>query len=201
MSVYHRYFRFTEGPIVEEIERLFELRIAAGKLYKTLADKYGALAANSWESNGAFAGFQFASPPDKNVYRLLPKHRLWVPRKNVPAGKAIWADINQLPTPSPIEQALRLANLEPGLPMLTDGGRWYGPQLWGYGAPRNVWFVSVPWRDEDPSKIEAYKEANAKGKTFNRDLDALTWTPPSNWTEVKRWEIEKESDEIKASGE
>ncbi|MNN39727.1 hypothetical protein D3C81_1537750 [compost metagenome] len=83
--------------------------------------------------------------------------------------------------------------------MLTDGNRWYGPQLWGYGAPRNVWFVSVPWKDVDPAKLEEYQEVKKAKKGFDRDLDALLWTPPANWAEVKRWEIEKEVDEIKAS--
>lgn len=199
MSIYQRYFRFTEGPVVEEIDRLFELRIAAGKLYKELADKYGAESANSWEHSGAFAGFQFTTAPDKNVFRMLPKHRLWVPRKNVPAGKAIWAEIRGLPTPSPIEHALRFVDLEPGLPMLTDGGRWYAPTLWGYGAPRNIWFARVPWRDEDPAKMEQYKAARESRTHFDRNLDALCWTPPANWVEVKGWEIEKEQEEIKAS--
>lgn len=196
MAVYKRYFRFTDGPVVEEIDRLFEARIAAGKLYKVLSDKYGAESANTWESNGGFAGFQFKTAPDKSIYRMLPKHRLWVPRKNVPAGKEIWSEINQLPKPSPIEHALRLVDLEPGMPMLCEGGRWYGPALWGYGAPRNIWFVSVPWKDVDPEKLSEYKSIKEAGHGFDRDLEALMWVVPEGWTEVKSWQIEKECEEI-----
>jgi hypothetical protein len=199
MSVYKRYFRLTEGPVVAEIDRLFELRIAAGKLYAELAVKYGATRSNNYDHNGAFAGFSFTDSPDKDVYRLDKKTRLWVPRKNTPAGKAIWAEIKTLPTPAPIEHAIRLAGLEPGLPMLTDAGRWYAPTMWGYGAPRNIWFISVPWKDVDPEKLSAYKAEKAAGKCFDRDLDALLWEAPAGWTEVKRWEIEKESEEIDAA--
>lgn len=199
MSVYKRYFRVTEGPMVDEIDHLFEQRLAAGALYRQLADKYGATEANVYDRSGNFAGFVFTMPPDHTVYRRDTKTRLWLPRKNVPAGKEIWADIKQLPTPEPIENALRLANLEPGLPMLTDAGRWYSPSLWGYGAPRNIWFVSVPWLDVDPEKMAAYKSDKAEGKCFDRDLDALSWEPPAGWTEVKRWQVEKEVDEINAA--
>lgn len=199
MSVYIRYFRITEGPIVAEIDRLFELRTAAGKLYAELAVKYGATGASNYDRSGTFAGFTFAGRPDQDVYRLDKKTRLWVPRKNVPAGKAIWAEIKSLPAPAPIEHAMRLAGLEPGLPMLTDSGKWYAPTLWGYGAPRNIWFVSVPWKDVDPEKLEQYKVDKAAGTHFNRDLDALLWEAPADWTEVKRWQIEKEAEEIQAA--
>lgn len=189
----------TSGPIITEIDRLFDLRIAAGTLYKQLADKYGAEEANVYDRTGTFAGFVFKVPPDKNVYRCDAKTLLWLPRKNVPAGKAIWAEIKQLPTPEPIENAMKLAGLTPGLPMLTDAGRWYAPTIWGYGAPRNIWFVSVPWLDVDPDKIAAYEAEKAEGKCFDQDLEALTWQPPVEWEEVKRWQIEKEDEEIKAS--
>ena len=201
MSIYKRYFRITEGPMVEEIDRLFELRIAAGKLYADLAVKHGATGANNYQRSGTFAGFSFAESPDKAVYRLDSKTRLWIPRKNVPAGKAIWEEINSLPSPSPVEHALRLVGLEPGLPMLTDAGRWYAPTLWGFGAPRNIWFVSVPWKDIDPSRLEQYRAEKAEGKQFNGELDALLWQPPANWQEVKSWQIEKETEELSAKSE
>lgn len=196
MSVYKRYFRVTSGPMIAEIDRLFDLRIAAATMYKQLADKYGAEEANVYDRSGTFAGFAFKVPPDKNVYRRDAKTRLWLPRKNVPAGKDIWAEIKQLPTPEPIENAMKLAGLTPGLPMLTDAGRWYAPTIWGYGAPRNIWFVSVPWKDVDPDKLAAYHLDDGR---FDRDLEALSWQPPEEWVEVKRWQIEKEDEEIKAS--
>jgi hypothetical protein len=201
MSVYHRYFRFTDGPLIEQIDALFEARIAAGKLYRTLADKYGAVDAHNYDRSGEFAGFRFSltNPPDKNVFRFVAKHRLWLPRKNVPAGKEVWEEINQLPKPKPIESVLEQVGLTTGFPDVWEGGKGYAPQIWGYGSPRNIWYVAVPWKDIDPSKIEAYKADLPHGARHDREIGAMLWTPPAEWQEVKRWEIEKEVDEIKAS--
>lgn len=200
MSVYRRYFRFTDGPLVAEIDRLFEERIAAGKLYQQLADKYGAQEAHTYEQSGTFAGFKFGlgNQPDKTVFRFVAKHRLRLPRKNVPAGKAVWVEIDQLPKPQPIDSVLSQVGLSTGFPDVWDGGKGYAPQIWGYGAPRNIWFISVPWKDVDPDKMQAYLKEKAEGSR-DGELDSFLWTPPDNWTEVKRWEIEKEVDEIKAS--
>lgn len=199
MSVYQRYFRFTDGPLIAEIDRLFDERIAAGKLYSDLSDKYGAVTAHTWDRSGGFAGFKFSlgSQPDKAVFRFVAKHRLWLPRKNVPAGKAIWAEIDRLPKPRPIDSVLSQVGLSTGFPDVWDGNKGYAPQIWGYGAPRNIWFVSVPWKDVDPAKLEAYQKEKVEG-SHDDTLEAFLWTPPSNWTEVKRWQIEKEVDEIKA---
>jgi hypothetical protein len=199
MSVYQRYFRFTDGPLIAEIDRIFDERIAAGKLYSDLSDKYGAVTAHTYDHSGSFAGFKFSlgNQPDKEVFRFVAKHRLWLPRKNVPAGKAVWAEIDRLPKPQPIDSVLSQVGLSTGFPDVWDGGKGYAPQIWGYGAPRNIWFVSVPWKDVDPAKLEAYQKEKAGG-SHDSELEAFLWTPPSNWTEVKRWQIEKEVDEIKA---
>ncbi len=77
MSVYQRFFRTTEGPLVDEIARLNELRSAAAQLYKDLGDKYGAKQVNNYDHNGQFAGFIFEEKPDTEVYRLIKKHRMW----------------------------------------------------------------------------------------------------------------------------
>ncbi|MBN0977200.1 hypothetical protein JTY93_17285 [Pseudomonas hygromyciniae] len=85
--------------------------------------------------------------------------------------------------------------------MLTDTGRWYAPTLRGFGAPRNIWCVSVPWKDIDPSRLEQYRADKAEGKRFNGELDALLWLPPADWQEVKSWQIEKETEELSAKSE
>ena len=198
MSVYQRYFRITEGPVVDEIARLIELRSAAGKLYKELGDKYGASQVNNYERNGQFAGFFFKERPDTTVYRLIQKHRMWVPRRRGP-GAEIWKEIESLPCPEPIENALKLVELTPGIPCLTHGNRWYAPTVWGYSAPTPIWYISVPWKDVDPEKLEQYKIDRAAKTTFDRSLDHLLWEVPAGWTEVKRWQIEKEAEEIDAA--
>lgn len=198
MSVYQRYFRITEGPVVDEINRLQEIRFAAAKVFAALGDKYKSKSVNTYESSGRFAGFTFDEKPDEAVFRLLKKHRLWVPRKIGP-GKEIWAEINALPQPAPIGDALLLVGLTANLPTLTDNGRWYAPCIWGFGKPRSIWFVSVPWKDVDPAELAQYKLDKAAGTHFNRDLDHLNWEAPADWTEVKNWQIEKEAEELRAA--
>lgn len=198
MSVYKRYFRVTEGPMVDEIDRLQELlsvaAVHADKVAKQVGGEF-----KTWQSSGSFAGFAFKAPPCQKTYRLLKKHGLWVPRKNTPEGKEVWAAIEQVPLPAPVDSALKLADLSPNFPALCDGGKWYAPALWGFGKPVGVWFVSVPWLDVDPAELEAYKvERDAKTR-FDRDLDHLSWAVPEGWVEVKRWQIEKEYEELSAS--
>lgn len=199
MSVYKRYFRFTEGPVADEIDRLQDQRIAAGKLFQAVADKYGAASVNTWDGSGGFAGFTFKETPDQDVYRFLKKHRLWVPRKNVPAGKAMWAEINALPAPRPVTDALELVGLTANVPAMFDGGKWYAPVLWGFGKPTSVWFVSVPWKDTDPAEMDQYKLDRADGGRCDSNLEHLQWEAPANWTEVKHWQVEKEAEEINAA--
>lgn len=195
MSIYKRYFRITAGPVVDEINRLHDLRVAAGALYMALAEKHGALTANNYDHSGSFAGFTFKETPDKSTYRKLLKHGLWVPRKTGP-GKAIWAEIDAIEAPKPIDKALLLVDLYPGAPSLMEGGRWYAPTVWGFYKPVNIWFVSVPWKDVDPAELAQYKLDRAAGKRRDSCLDHLLWEAPADWTEVKGWQIEKESEEI-----
>lgn len=195
MSVYRRFFRVTEGPMVEEIDRLQDLWAAAAVHAEKLAKQVGG-EFQTWESNGGFAGFTFKEAPCQKTYRLLKKHRLWVPRKNTPEGKEVWAAIDQVPLPAPVDSAMKLVDLTPNFPALFHGGKWYAPTLWGFGKPISVWFVNVPWMDVDPAELEAYKiERDAKTRR-DTNLDHLSWTVPEGWTEVKHWQVEKEAEEI-----
>lgn len=198
MSVYKRYFRITEGPMVDEIDRLQELlsvaAVHADKVAKQVGGEF-----KTWQSSGSFAGFTFKAPPCQKTYRLLKKHGLWVPRKNTPEGKEVWAAIDQVPLPDPAESALKLADLTPNAPALFSDSKWYAPTLWGYGKPVSVWFVSVPWLDVDPEELAAYKKDRAAGSRCDSNLEHLSWAAPEGWVEVKRWQIEKESEELSAT--
>ena len=198
MSIIKRYFRFTTGPVADEIDRLQDLLIAAHKRYHEIGEKCGAKEVQTYHSGG-FAGFVFAETPDQDVYRFLKKHRLWVPRKNTPGGKAVWAQFQDIPRPDAIETALHLVDLTPGLPCLFDGGKWYAPVLWGFGKPTSVWYVSVPWQERDPEELKQYKLDRAAGGNCNSKLEHLQWEAPADWTEVKEWQITKEVEEIDAA--
>lgn len=198
MSVYKRYFRVTEGPMVDEIDRLQELLSAAAVHADKVAKQVGG-EFKTWQNSGSFAGFTFKAPPCQKTYRLLKKHGLWVPRKNTPEGKEVWAAIDQVPLPDPAESALKLADLTPNAPALFSDSKWYAPTLWGYGKPVSVWFVSVPWLDVDPEELAAYKKDRAAGSRCDSNLEHLSWEAPEGWVEVKRWQIEKESEELSAT--
>lgn len=197
MSVYQRYFRLTDGPVVDEINRLQDLlavaSVHADKVAKQLGGDF-----KKWESSGSFAGFKFSETPCEKTFRFVKKTQLWLPRKNTPEGKAVWATINQVPLPEPVSSALKLVELTPNFPALFHGGKWYAPTLWGFGKPTSVWFVNVPWMDVDPAELEAYNvERDAKSRR-DSNLDHLSWTMPDGWAEVKRWQVEKEVEEINA---
>jgi len=198
MSVYKRYFRVTKGPMVEEIDRLQDLMTVAAVHAEQVAQQVGG-DFQTWQSSGGFAGFKFKTAPCQKTFRLLKKHGLWVPRKNTPEGKAVWAAINQVPLPAPADSALKLVDLTPNFPALFHGSKWYAPTLWGFGKPVSVWFVSVPWLDVDPAELEAYKAEREARTRRDGNLDHLCWEVPAGWEEVKHWQVEKESEEINAS--
>ncbi|MFJ7315077.1 hypothetical protein ACIQVE_20405 [Pseudomonas sp. NPDC098747] len=197
MSVYKRYFRITEGPMVDEIARLQDLRSDTADAFRVLGDQYGAEDVFTWPRTGAFAGFKFpkGSKPDEKLFRLMKKERLWIPRKTG-AGKAIWPIIERLPQVAPVENALHLVGLTPNVPSLVHHGRWYSPQLWGFGSPINVWFVSVPWLDVDPAELAQYQIDRAAGTHYDGNFEHLSWSMPKDWFEVKEWQVLKESEEL-----
>lgn len=197
MSVYKRYFRVTEGLMVDEINRLQDLMSAAAVHADKVAKQVGG-DFQTWQSSGNFAGFKFKVAPCQKTYRLLKKHGLWIPRKNTPEGKEVWASIDQVPLPKPVDSALAAADLAPNIPALFHGSKWYAPTLWGFGKPVSVWFVSVPWLDVDPEELKAYKTDREARTRRDGNLDHLLWTAPEGWAEVKHWQIEKESEEINA---
>jgi hypothetical protein len=195
MSVFKRYFRITEGPVVDEIDRLQELLAVAAVSASKVAEQTGG-EFQTWQSTGGFAGFKFKQTPCEKTFRFIKKTGLWLPRKNTPEGKAVWSDIEQVPLPDPVCSAIKLAGLSPNFPALFDGGRMYSPVLWGFGKPVSVWFVSVPWKDVDPDRMAAYQKERAVGGSFSNDLEHLSWQAPIEWVEVKEWQVSKESEEI-----
>ena len=199
MSVYKRYFRFTEGPVVDEIDRLQELMavaaVSADKIAKQVGGDF-----QTWQSTGSFAGFEFKVTPCENTFRFVKKTGLWLPRKNTLEGRALWEKIKEVQLPDPIGSALKLAGLSHSFPSLFADGRMYMSVLWGFGKPTSVWFASVPWKDVDPEKLVAYRKDRDAGTRCDGTFEHLEWKPPAEWEEVKEWQISKEAEEIKARG-
>ena len=189
MSVYKRFFRVTEGPFVSRIDQIFSERDEASKLYEALCKDIGASSAHA---GNVFAGFKFKPPGPNDPKNWKLSGSLWLPKKTTKAGKALQARIDSLPLPAQVQSALLAADLHSG-PALVEGNRWYGSTLYGAAG---IWFVCVPWRDEDPEKLEKYRNDRSAGIWMDGCLYHLLWSPPAEFVEVKRWQVEKEYEEI-----
>lgn len=195
MSMYQRHFRVDSGALLDEVNRIIDLTEQVRLAWKPLLDQIGAKQYHYWR-DGSFAGFGFEEEPDQALFRRHRKFSaIWLPRKNVAEGKAMWQQINAMPQTESIQNALQVAGITHGMPALIEGNRWYGPTMGGF-PKQGIWFVEVPWRDEDPEKLKAYKAERDAGKRGDCELDHLLWTPPEEWREIKHWEYLKEWEEL-----
>ena len=197
MSIYKRHFRVTSGPLIEEAKRIAEQIESARQAWIPFIERIGAKQWRYW-SDGSFAGLGFEQEPDTSIYRRDRRNSdIWIPRKNSKAGKALLDEISALPKSESIQNALRVVDLYPGIPALIDhrSGRWYGPAMGGM-ADKEIWFVEIPWRDEDPAVLEKYKNEKAAGISCDCELDHLLWQPPADWEEIKHWQYLKEWEEL-----
>ncbi|VVO85476.1 hypothetical protein PS870_02031 [Pseudomonas fluorescens] len=191
MSVYKRYFRVTAGPLVNRIKEIFAERDAAAKQWDDLCRDVGALSAHAGRS---FAGLKFSPPGPEDAKSWKQSGALWLPKKSTTTGKALQQRIDALIVPTQLQEALKVVDLHTG-PALIENNRWYGSTLCGKDSA-GVWFVSVPWRDEDPQTLEQYQANRDAGTHMDGCLDHLLWIPPPEFAEVKRWQFEKEYEEI-----
>ncbi|WP_288130988.1 hypothetical protein [Microbulbifer sp.] len=56
--------------------------------------------------------------------------------------------------------------------------------------------ISVPWKDIDPEKLEAYRKDKTTGCG---SMDHLLWEVPEGWEEIKEWQATKALEEAKAA--
>ncbi len=193
MSVYQRYFRVTQGALIDRLLELKAQKEAGTAAYLALRDEVGAENVHVY-SGGNFAGFSFKEP-DRNLYR--EQGGAWLPRKNSKRGKELWAKINQLPKVPGAQRALDACGLGGGHPVLFCDGYAWSATVSGY-YDRNIWFVKVPWKDIDPQELEQYKADKASKTRLCADLDHLLWEPPAEWEEIKEWQFLKEWEELQA---
>lgn len=196
--MYFRFFRVTEGELLDELSRLTDERNRAAEEALKLSRKLGATNFHVW-SRGGLAGFVFEKEPDQKAWcRADRKTGLYWPRKNTVEGKAIWKEIKGLPPIPNVQKALAIVGLDYSFPVICDDRNGYSPVAWGW-VDKGVVFVKVPWRDIDPAEMEEYKAARAKGTRMSCMLDHLLWEPPSYMVEIKEWEMLKETEELKAA--
>lgn len=193
-TIYRRYFRVTEGPLIQATNDITEQREKASEAIMALAKEVGATDARTFH-DGRFAGFVFEQDPGTKWKRL--RSGGYYPKKNSTWGRELAKRITDLPRHESIAGALRAVGLVPHSPALIDESRSVGLYVTLTGSQKlGVWFVSVPWRDEDPAEIEQYKKDRAAGTRFCVELAHLCWEPPAELHEVKHWEVLKEIEEM-----
>jgi len=196
MNVYTRYFRVTSGPIMDRAIELEAANAEARKVLAAFCKEIGAEDLLSY-SDGRRAGFRIRSMPDPAVWRWINSLGAYWPRKNTAAGRDMLARIEALPTIVHIKNAIEAVGLHAGLPVLISNRCGHSATL--TGIPRlGVLFLGVPWRDIDPAKLAEYKRNRAAGTEFSTAMDHLCWEPSAELQEVKRWEVEKEIEELNA---
>lgn len=196
MTIYSRYFRVTSGPLMTKALEIEAANKVARKAIADFCKEVGAQDAACYH-DGRFAGFEFAKTPDQGVWKQPNSFGHYWPRKNSAAGREMLARIGALPRIVSTNAALEVVGLLPDVPALTHENRWAWPKLNGV-AELGVLFVGVPWRDADPAEIAAYRFDRAAGKRSSLSLDHLCWTPSPDMVEIKRWEVEREIEELNA---
>lgn len=195
-TIYTRYFRVTSGPLMDKARDLEAAndvaRIAVGAFVKEVGAK------NSLSfRDGRLSGFVFDTPPDPGVWKTPNSFGAYWPRKNAAAGRDMLARIEALPAVVHIENAVEAVGLTPDLPVLINSRAGYRVTLCGR-ASLGVLFLTVPWRNVSPDEVAEYKRKKADGLQFSIEMDHLCWAPSAGMEEVKRWEVDKEIDELNA---
>ena len=190
MSVYKRYFKIQCSDLIGNIEANLNHRNQYFSKLRKIGKKYGAT--NIYAADEVFTGFEFKNP-DRGIFRQDKRGNGWLPKKNCAEGKAIIKAIDELGT-KPVDVDSLLADHIPTWKFsIVEIPKLYRCGI--FGSINAGWFVSVPWKDVDPVKIEAYR---AQPKKSDSTMDHLCWLPPENWLEVKLWEVEKALDEARA---
>jgi len=196
MNIYNRYFRVTSGPLMNKAAELEAANAEARKALIAFCKEIGADDAMT-HRDGRWAGFSFSKTPDQKVWKQPNSFGAYWPRKNTAGGCEMLSRIKALPRIVPVAFALEVVGLYPDFPTLISDRRCHFNTMTG-GSSVGVVFVSVPWRDTAPGEIEDYKRNREAGTHMSCELDHLCWSPTADMVELKRWEVEREIDELNA---
>ena len=190
-EVYRRYFKVTEGLLVEAVQEAMAINAVARKEYSKILKEVGANP-GFYHRGNRLVGMEFDEEPDKGVYKRV-KNAGWYPKKNSSAGKELAARLEFIETRD-IQECLRAVGLSPHPSIFADG-KCYWPVLTVIPDTPPVVFVGVPWFDEDPEELANYEEDRVAIRRFDSSLDSLLWVPDPELVEVKRWERDRHIDE------
>lgn len=190
MKVYRRYFKVTEGALIDYVTSVHSCRVEAEQRYTDILNNLGAEGDYYVNSNKKLIAIIFKEDPDPKVFRRVSNtNNGWFPKKNCKKGKEIAKELEEVPIKN-IEECLEKVGLPVGF-YLFHGGVAYKAVIGYIPSDPVVVYISVPWYDEDPEVLEKYKEDHAKGIDYSSDLDALLWEPTPEMVEVKEWECKK----------
>lgn len=196
MTLYQRYFRITGGPLMDEVIKIEADNERNRKSVLAFAKELGAKNMFSY-SDGSISGFDFDKTPDQSIWKQPNSFGHYMPRKNTAGGKEMIKRIKEIPRLLSIGTALNTIDLEERVPVLIEGRTGYSATLFGM-AKLGVLFVGVPWRDISPDELEKYRREKEAGTHWSMSLEHLLWSPTPEMQEIKRWEMEKEIEELNA---
>lgn len=191
-NVYYRFFRVTNGPLMDEAIRILEKRSESNQAIKELGERIGADPRVS-ERRG-LAGFVLPGDADDKDWKQPNSRGLRWPKKNTKAGREIMEAIKALPPRPSVDDALDAVGLPGGHPVLIEGSTGYAPVWWGWPG-KGVIFVKVPWRDIPQSELDAYRANEHWGSV---EMDHLLWEPHDSLQEIKEWEALRENEDLKS---
>lgn len=190
----YRYFRFTEGPVCEAANQLDDLGRAWREEVQNLTHEMGCERVYLYDDKVRLAGFSKPREGEKDWKKTRFGH-YW-PKKNTKGGKELLAKIATLPKCVPIGNCVRSYGIFTDFPCIIEGHTAALPQVFG---GKGLWFLMVPWAEYDPQTLAEYKSEREAGNRFSAEFDHALWEAPADWQEVKRWQVEKEIDEVNAA--
>ena len=193
MDVYRRYFKVTEGPLVAAISENKKVNDDARVEYKKIIKEIGAKE-DYYTFDVQPSGFMFDKAPDGGIFKKN-KNGSYYPKKNCKDGRELAKRIESVKTASSGSPLSSVGLHGNKFPRIFGNGKAYYETMIVIPSDPPVAFVSVPWFDEDPEKIEQYKIDRSTGNNINRDLSAILWEPTADMAEVKKWEVDKAVEE------
>lgn len=189
MNKYNRYFKVTEGALIEAVKECRANNKKANKEYEALLKKIGA-EENYYVRDHRLVAVTFKDAPDPKVFKRNTNTKDgWYPKKNCKAGKEIAQAIESIKVTNE-DDCLEIVGLSSG-PRMFFAGYCYRATLVVIPKDALEIYISVPWYDEDPAVLEQYKVDRAAGNEFDSCKDAILWEPTPEMTEVKEWEVKK----------
>jgi len=190
MAIYTRYFKITDGPLMDTYLDAIKINNNAHDEYKVILKDLGA-SNKYWIVDDKLSGIEFDGDVDRSLYKRVNKG--WMPKKNTKKAKAINKKLTNVRTKS-ISSCLNTIGLHDH-PALTSHNRWYKTTILAIPEKPPVIYITVPWKDVDPNELKEYQNKRSKGICMNRNMDHLLWIPHESMVEVKCWEFEKHLDE------